>query len=96
MVGHLPGIQEVAAYAVPADGPGSEDEVMLALVPSDGITLDVPDIASKASAALPRFANPRFFRVMDSLPKTATGKIQRAVLRKQGAAGAYDVESVNA
>lgn len=93
VVGQLPGIHEVAAYAVPADGPGGEDEVMLALVPSEGVTLDAADIASKASALLPRFAKPRFVRLLDSLPKTATGKIQRTVLRQQGRAGAYDTES---
>ena len=32
-------------------------------------------------------------RQMNELPKTATGKIQRAVLRQQGSAGAYDSES---
>lgn len=66
---------------------------MLALVPSEGIALDAADVASKASALLPRFAKPRFLRLLDSLPKTATGKIQRAVLRQQGSAGAYDAES---
>lgn len=93
VVGELPGVREVAAYAVPADGPGGEDEVMLALVPLQGATLDPADIISKASVRLPRFAKPRFVRVLDSLPKTATGKIQRTVLRQQGRAGAYDAEA---
>ena len=93
MVGQLPGIQEVAAYAVPADGLGEEDEVMLALVSSERMTLDVADIARQAGALLPKIAKPRFLRLLDSLPKTATGKIQRAVLRQQGSAGAYDADS---
>ena len=93
VVGQLPGIHEVAAYAVPADGAGAEDEVMLALVPRKGVTLDAADVFSQVSAVLPRFAKPRFLRLLDSLPKTATGKIQRAVLRQQGSAGAYDAES---
>ena len=50
----------------------------------------------QASAQLPRFAKPRYLRQMDSLPKTATGKIQRAVLRQQGSAGAYDAEAAPA
>lgn len=93
VVGQLPGIQEVAAYAVPADGLGEEDEVMLALVSSERMTLDVADIARQAGALLPKIAKPRFLRLLDSLPKTATGKIQRAVLRQQGSAGAYDADS---
>jgi carnitine-CoA ligase len=96
VVGELPGVHEVAAFAVPADGPGSEDEVMLALVPVEGTRLDPADIVSLASAQLPRFAKPRFVRVLDSLPKTATGKIQRSLLRQQGSAGAYDAEALAA
>jgi len=93
VVGDLPGVHEVAAYAVPAQGAGGEDEVMLALVPSEGAALDMADIARQASARLPRFARPRYLRLMDRLPKTATGKIQRAILRQQGSAGAYDAEA---
>lgn len=93
VVGLLPGIREVAAYAVPADGAGAEDEVMLDVVADDGVALDPADVIIKASAVLPRFAKPRFLRVLDSLPKTATGKIQRAVLRQKGRTGAYDSES---
>lgn len=96
VVGQLPGIYEVAAYAVPADGAGAEDEVMLAVVLDEGVALDAADIVNKASSMLPRFAKPRFVRVLDSLPKTATGKIQRTVLRQQGSAGAYDAESTSA
>lgn len=33
VVAMLPGVAEVAAYAVPSDAPGSEDEVMLSVVP---------------------------------------------------------------
>ena len=40
---------------------------------------------------LPRFSKPRYAKVVPELPKTATGKVQRAVLRKVGASGAFDV-----
>lgn len=80
----LPGIAEVAAYAVPSDIPGGEDEVMLALVAQEGATVDPAEIARLATRQLPRFAAPRFVKVVPMLPKTATGKVQRAVLRRQG------------
>lgn len=89
VVATLPGIEEVAAYAVPSDVPGGEDEIMLALVPKDGATIDGAEILRIASGKLPRFAKPRFVKLVESLPKTATGKVQRAVLRKQGVAGAF-------
>ena len=92
VVAALPGIEEVAAYAVPSDVPGGEDEVMLALVPKAGVTLDGAEILRIASGQLPRFAKPRFVKFVEALPKTATGKVQRAVLRKQGIEGALDVQ----
>lgn len=93
VVAVLPGVEEVAAYAVPSDVPGGEDEVMLALVPKAGATLDPADVLRTAATKLPRFAKPRYVKLVDALPKTATGKVQRAVLRKQGVAGALDVQA---
>jgi crotonobetaine/carnitine-CoA ligase len=93
VVAVLPGIEEVAAYAVPSDIPGAEDEVMLALVAAPGTRLDAAAILRAAADTLPRFARPRYVKVVDSLPKTATGKVQRAVLRKQGVAGALDASA---
>jgi crotonobetaine/carnitine-CoA ligase len=91
VVAALPGIAEVVAYAVPSDLPGAEDEIMLALVPQPGATLDCAAILRDAAAQLPRFSKPRYAKVVAELPKTATGKVQRAVLRKVGASGAFDV-----
>ncbi|MCD6671348.1 MAG: AMP-binding protein [Burkholderiaceae bacterium] len=87
------GVGEVAVYAVPSDIPGGEDEVMLAIVPRPDASLDAREIAERAAEQLPRFAKPRYVRLLQELPKTATGKIQRAVLRQQGTSGAIDVDS---
>jgi crotonobetaine/carnitine-CoA ligase len=92
VVAALPGIAEVVAYAVPSDMPGAEDEIMLALVSQPGATLDCAAILRDAAGQLPRFSKPRYARVVAELPKTATGKVQRAVLRKMGVAGACDIE----
>ncbi|CAN7789290.1 AMP-binding protein [Caballeronia sp. LjRoot34] len=89
-VGSLPSVAEVAAYAVPSDLPGGEDEVMLALVLAPGYEMTLEAIGEQADALLPRFAKPRFLRRMDQLPKTATGKIQRAALKKEGTRVALD------
>ena len=93
VVAAMPGVAEVAAYAVPSDIPGGEDEVMLAIVPRPGERPDVEEIAQRAAEQLPRFAKPRYVRLVQELPKTATGKVQRAVLRQQGTADATDLES---
>lgn len=84
-------VAEVAAYAVPSDLQGAEDEVMLAVVPRPGQVIDAHALGRYAAERLPRFARPRYVRVVTQLPKTATGKVQRAVLRQQGALGAQDL-----
>ncbi len=89
-VAGLPGVAEVAAYAVPSDLLGGEDELMLAVVPVPGSSFDPLAFAAAAEALLPRFARPRYVEVLEALPKTATGKVQRAVLRKRGSGTALD------
>ena len=86
----LDGVAEVAAYAVPSEITGGEDEVMLAVVPSPGASPTPEAVAAHAERTLPRFARPRYVAMLDALPKTATGKVQRAVLRRRGAEGAWD------
>lgn len=93
VVANLPGVAEVAAFAVPSDLPGGEDEVMLAIVPQHADGFDRAALLAQADRLLPRFARPRFLELVDELPKTATGKVQRAVLRKRGIAGAWDRKS---
>jgi carnitine-CoA ligase len=90
LLAQLPGIAEIAAFAVGSDIPGGEDELMLAIVPTAGTRLVLTDIVEQADRLLPRFARPRFVELMNELPKTATGKVQRAVLRKRGSAAALD------
>jgi carnitine-CoA ligase len=90
LVAALPGVAEVAAYAVPSDLPGGEDELMLAVVPNAGDLLDLLGLGEAADALLPRFARPRYLQVVAELPKTATGKVQRAVLRHAGIGQALD------
>ncbi len=92
IVGELPGVAEVAAYAVPSEISGGEDEVMLALVAESGTRIDGAEVAAMAAERLPRFAAPRYVKVVAELPKTATGKVKRAVLRSEGSAGALDMQ----
>ena len=93
-IAQLPGVLEVAAFAVPAGVDGMEDEVMLAVVVDQGSGLDGPAIAAHADAALPRFARPRYVDVVESIPKTPTAKVQKQLLRSRGVTpSAWDRES---
>jgi crotonobetaine/carnitine-CoA ligase len=88
----LAGVAEVAAFAVPSDIPGGEDEVMLAVVALPGAALTPEQVVAHADRVLPRFARPRYVALVGALPRTATGKLQRAALRRQGSAQAWDRE----
>ena len=82
MIDH-PSIREVAAFAVPTGVEGTEDEVMLVVVPAqDELTPDV--VARYADEVLPRFARPRFIEIAPELPKTPTERVQKARLRQRG------------
>ncbi|MFC7517854.1 AMP-binding protein [Herbaspirillum sp. GCM10030257] len=91
----LPGVAEVVAYAVPSAIPGGEDELALAIVPSAHAELNIEALVMQADRALPRFARPDYVRVVAALPRTATGKVQRAVLRQDGIANAWRRERIS-
>lgn len=84
----LAGIAEVAAYAVPAGIEGGEDEIMLAVVAAPGTAVTEREIAAHAEKELPRYAQPRFIELLPELPKTPTGKVQKAALRRRGVTAA--------
>ena len=84
-----PAIAEVAVYAVPSQL--GEDDVMAAIVLEPGVECDPAAIVKYAENYLPYFAVPRYLSILDGLPKTATAKVKKDVLRRTGAhAGAYD------
>ena len=81
----LEDIAEAAAYAVPAaGGEGMEDEVMVALETKAGTESTPEKWLEQAAPNLPRFAIPRYLRIVDALPKTPTGKIRKVQLRTEG------------
>ncbi|WP_141776542.1 AMP-binding protein [Phycicoccus sp. SLBN-51] len=93
-IARLDGVAEVAAYAVPAGAEGTEDEVMLAVVPVSGARLEPADVAAHADRVLPRFARPRYVEVVDALPKTPTQKVRKQELRTRAVtASTWDREA---
>jgi len=91
----LDGIAEIAACAVPSDIKGGEDEILLSVVLAPGASLTPQAIVEYADRVLPRFARPRYVRLLAELPHTATGKVQRAVLRQPGSEGAWDRQAAS-
>ena len=89
ILGH-PNVGSCAAVAAPADEDGGEDEILVFVVPRPGAGIEPEEVASWASDRLPKYLVPRYVQVVDSLPLTPSGKIQKSQLRSLGSAGAWD------
>jgi crotonobetaine/carnitine-CoA ligase len=76
---------DIAAAAVyPVRSELAEDEVMAALVPRPGRAIDAAGLFAFCSSRLPYFAIPGFIDVLDDLPRTENGKVQKYRLRERG------------
>lgn len=80
-----PQVREAMALAVPSDS--TEDEVLVAVAPVEGQRLDPAELVGFLADALPHYMVPRYIRVVTELPKTASGKLQKHVLRTEGVTG---------
>jgi crotonobetaine/carnitine-CoA ligase len=74
-----PSVIECAAVAVPATE-GTEDDIALFVVVHAGT--DAETVRRWANDVLPAFARPRDVHVVDDLPRTPSGKVKRAELRR--------------
>ncbi|MCK8612850.1 fatty-acid--CoA ligase FadD1 [Gordonia sp. C13] len=81
----VPEINRVAVYAVPDEHVG--DAVMAAVVLQDGVELSPESFTEQlaAQADLSPKAWPRYVRIADDLPTTATNKILKRTLKQEGA-----------
>lgn len=87
-----PDVQESAAIAVPSEL--GEDEVMVAVQPVPGRTVDPAGLIDYLVPRMAHFMVPRFVRIMDALPKTDTHKVQKQKLRSEGVtADTFDREA---
>ena len=75
-------VREAAAYAVPSDV--GEDEVMVAVAPVEGQTIDPETLVRFLGEQMAHFMVPRYVRILDELPKTPSSKVMKHVLRNEG------------
>ena len=75
-------VREAAVIGVPSEY--SEDEVMAVIAPVPGHVIDKADLIAFLETRLPYFMVPRYVRILDELPKTATAKVMKAELRTDG------------
>ncbi len=82
------------AAAFPVRSSLAEDEVMIAAVLHPQQTLDPLDLIRYCEPRLPYFAVPRYVDIVDALPTTENGKVQKYKLTERGVgAGTWDREA---
>lgn len=79
-----PSIQEVAVVGMPDEKWGETPHAFIVLAPEATMTAD--ELVAYAREHMANFKTPRKVHFVDELPKTATGKIQKYVLRQGRAA----------
>jgi fatty-acyl-CoA synthase len=79
----FPGVRSVVVYGVP--DPVTGDQVMVSIELDEGVVFDPEEFASflAAQSDLGTKWAPRFVRVVDAMPLTGTGKVDRKPLRAQ-------------
>ena len=75
-------VQEAAVVAVPSEM--GEDEVLAVIATLPETELKPAELIEYLIPRLPYFMVPRYIRMVESLPKTPTQKVQKHLLREQG------------
>jgi fatty-acyl-CoA synthase len=76
-----PLVKEVAVIGIPDER--VQEEVKAVIVPVKGKTVSEKDIIRLCEKNLARFKKPRHVEFADELPKNASGKILKRVLKKK-------------
>ena len=77
---HFPGVQEAAVIGVP--DPRRGEQPVAFLVPEPGVSIDKAALRRFLKEQLADYKIPRHIRIVSELPKNATGKILKWILRQ--------------
>ncbi len=80
-VNRHPAVLESAVIGIPAEV--AEDEVLALVQLREGESLTEKELGDFLAERLPRFMRPSVIHIRDELPRTATGKVQKAQLRRE-------------
>jgi crotonobetaine/carnitine-CoA ligase len=88
-----PKIAEAAVHAVPS--PMTEDDIKACVVLQPDETVSPEELATFFAEKLPYFATPRYVEIVPELPKTATLRVQKHMLRERGITDAtWDLDAL--
>jgi carnitine-CoA ligase len=82
IVSQHPAVQECAVFPIPSAF--TEQEVMVAVVEKPGHRLDPTQLIRFVEPKMAYFMVPRYVDIVESLPKTPSGKITKVTLRERG------------
>jgi len=82
LAGTHPALEECAAFAVPSEL--GEDEIKLCIVAAAGREVDLAAFHAFCVQKMPKFMVPRYLEVVQAIPKTGTGKVEKVKLQKLG------------
>ncbi|WP_411732746.1 AMP-binding protein [Paeniglutamicibacter sp.] len=82
VIAEHPDIAQVAAFGVPSTL--SEEDVMVAIVPREGRSVDPAELLGRCEGTLTPFAIPRFVRFVTALPMTPSQRVEKYRLRADG------------
>ena len=82
VVNQHPAVMECAVFPVRAEE--TEQEVMVAIVTQPGVHFDPAEFTRYCNERMPYFMVPRYVDVVDEIPKTPTGKMEKYRLRERG------------
>jgi crotonobetaine/carnitine-CoA ligase len=77
-----PALLDAAAFGVPSEL--TEDDVMIAVVPRTGSTMDPAELIEFCVNRMAAHMVPRYVDIVDSLPMTPTEKVEKTLLRERG------------
>ena len=85
-------VAEAAVIGIPSEL-GDED-ILVAVVAKPGTSIDARKLIEFLIPKMPHYMVPRFVRIMDELPKTATNKLMKFAIRDDGITGdTWDAEA---
>jgi crotonobetaine/carnitine-CoA ligase len=86
-----PSVLECAVVGVPSEL--SEEEVKAFIVAAPGSAPDFAELRAHAAARLAAFKVPRYWQLIDELPRTPTARVAKHRLPQGHQPGEYDAEA---